>query len=205
MRLSCTASTSYSTVVGCGPSFRTECYSEGGRELEIRKQLLERGNIDAVIGVPDKLFLNTQIPVCLIGFGSGGCESILMADASNEYEGAGKQNRMTGKHIERIWSCYKNKQAEKRYSSIVSIEKIRENDYNLNIPRYVSTYIPEPVPDLLESLDELIQIEQEIEDAEYEFFDMMKQLTGTTEESEYQMQQAREKWKRMLIMKYGTA
>ena len=112
---------------------------------------------------------------------------------------------MTGKHIERIWSCYKNKQAEKRYSSIVSIEKIRENDYNLNIPRYVSTYIPEPVPDLLESLDELIQIEQEIEDAEYEFFDMMKQLTGTTEESEYQMQQAREKWKRMLIMKYGTA
>ena len=155
----------------------------GGRELEIRKQLLERGNIDAVIGVPDKLFLNTQIPVCLIGFGSGGCESILMADASNEYEGAGKQNRMTGKHIERI----------------------RENDYNLNIPRYVSTYIPEPVPDLLESLDELIQIEQEIEDAEYEFFDMMKQLTGTTEESEYQMQQAREKWKRMLIMKYGTA
>lgn len=118
---------------------------------------------------------------------------------------AGKQNRMTGKHIERIWSCYKNKQAEKWYSSIVFIEKIRENDYNLNIPRYVSTYIPEPVPDLLESLDELIQIEQEIEDAEYEFFDMMKQLTGTTEESEQQMQQAKEKWKRMLEMKYGTA
>lgn len=177
----------------------------GGRELEIRKQLLERGNIDAVIGVPDKLFLNTQIPVCLIGFGSGGCESILMADASNEYEGAGKQNRMTGKHIERIWSCYKNKQAEKWYSSIVSIEKIRENDYNLNIPRYVDTYIQEPVPDLLESLDDLIQIEQEIEDAEYEFYDMMKQLTGTTDESEQQLQQAKEKWRRMLEMKYGTA
>lgn len=177
----------------------------GGRELEIRKQLLECGNIDTVIGVPNKLFLNTQIPVCLIGFGSGGCKSILMADASNEYEEAGKQNRMTREHIERIWNCCKNRQEEKRYSSIVPIEKIRENDYNLNIPRYVSTYIPEPVPDLIESLDELIQIEQEIEDAEYGFYDMMQQLTGTTEESEYQMQQAREKWKRMLIMKYGTA
>ena len=177
----------------------------GGRELEIRKQLLECGNIDTVIGVPNKLFLNTQIPVCLIGFGSGGCKSILMADASNEFEGNGKQNRMTREHIERIWSCYKNKQAEKRYSSIVSIEKIRENDYNLNIPRYVDTYIQETVPDLLESLDDLIQIEQEIEDAEYDFYDMMKQLTGTTDESEQQLQQAKEKWKRMLEMKYGTA
>ena len=177
----------------------------GGRELEIRKQLLEHGNIDAVIGVPNKLFLNTQIPVCLIGFRSGGCENILMADASNEYEGAGKQNWMTGDHIKRIWNCYKNRQAEKQYSSIIGIERIRENDYNLNIPRYVDTYIPEQIPDLLESLDELIRIEQQIEDAEYDFYDMMKQLRGTTEESEQQLQQAKEKWKRMLTMKYGTA
>lgn len=69
----------------------------------------------------------------------------------------------------------------------------------------MDTYIPEQIPDLLESLDELIRIEQQIEDAEYDFYDMMKQLTGTTEESEQQLQQAKEKWKRMLVMKYGTA
>lgn len=69
----------------------------------------------------------------------------------------------------------------------------------------MDTYIPEQIPDLLESLDELIRIEQQIEDAEYDFYDMMKQLRGTTEESEQQLQQAKEKWKRMLTMKYGTA
>ena len=112
----------------------------GGSEGEIRKRLIDKNHIDAVLGLPSNLFTNTGIPVTILILKKDRAldEPILSIDASNEFKKVGKENILQEKHIARLVDTYEERKAKEGYSALISREDILENDYNLNIPRYVS-------------------------------------------------------------------
>lgn len=111
----------------------------GGSEGEIRKRLIDKNYIDTVIGLPSNLFTNTGIPVVVLILKKNRKldEPILVIDASKEFIKVGKQNVLQEKHIAKIVDAYSARSKEEGYSSLVYREDILENDYNMNIPRYV--------------------------------------------------------------------
>ena len=111
----------------------------GGAEGDIRQRLLEKNYIDTVIGLPSNLFTNTGIPVVVIVLRKSRSldDPILVIDSSEEFIKVGKQNVLEEKHIAKIVDTYEGKIEEEGYSTLVSREDLIENDYNLNIPRYV--------------------------------------------------------------------
>lgn len=119
----------------------------GAAEGEIREKLLEKNYIDTIIGLPANLFTNTGIPVIIMilkknrELGS----AVLMIDASKNFVKEGKQNKLQEKDIARIVDTYLDRKEESGYSHLASREEIIENQYNLNIPRYVSS-IEEGIP-----------------------------------------------------------
>ena len=165
----------------------------GGTEDEIRRNLIDNNLIDAIIGLPAKLFLNTQIPVFLLVLKKGReKKDILFIDASSECKELAKQNELEQEHIDKIVTAYKNRWEIERYSHLADIEEIKENDYNLNIPRFVDTYIPEPVPDLRNCLKEYIELDKEIQKVNGELIEMLQDLVGTDEDSDKELVEARE-------------
>ncbi|HCQ28822.1 MAG TPA: type I restriction-modification system subunit M [Flavobacteriales bacterium] len=149
----------------------------GNAEKNIRTKLLQDGNIDAIIGLPANLFYSTGIPVCIIVLKK--CkkhDDVLFINASEHYEKGKKQNRLLPEHIEKIVSAYQNRQEEERYSRRVSMEEIEENDYNLNISRYVSTAEPEPEVDLQEVHDKIVEVEQKIQETRKKHNEYLKEL-----------------------------
>ena len=114
----------------------------GSREQLIRKTLIENNYLDAVIGLPNNLFYSTSIPVVILVFKKQrNAQNILFIDASKDFEKKRKQNKLRSEDIDKIMHAYSNRQEIDNYSANISIEKIRENDYNLNIPRYIDTYV----------------------------------------------------------------
>ncbi|MCG2017104.1 type I restriction-modification system subunit M [Staphylococcus epidermidis] len=113
----------------------------GGAEGEIRKRLLDKNYIDAVIGLPDKLFTNTGIPVTVIILKKNRAldDAVLMIDASKAFVKEGKQNVLQEKDISKIVDTYIERTEEKGYSHQATKKEIKENEYNLNIPRYIET------------------------------------------------------------------
>jgi len=123
----------------------------GGAEGHIRQYLIEdRNYLDAVIGLPSNIFYGTSIPTCILVFKK--CrehsDNILFIDASNDYEKAKNQNYLTNENIEKIIDTYANRKEIEKYSHLASMDEIKENDYNLNIPRYVDTFEEEETIDL---------------------------------------------------------
>lgn len=112
----------------------------GGAEGAIRKKLIDKNYIDTIIGLPSKLFTNTGIPVTVIILKKNRAMDapILMIDASKEFVKDGKQNVLLEKDIAKIVDRYLSREDEEGYSYAVSKEEIEENDYNMNIPRYVT-------------------------------------------------------------------
>lgn len=136
----------------------------GGAEAKIRKKLLKDGHIDTVIGLPSKLFFSTGIPVCIIVLKK--CkksDDVLFINASEHFEPNKKQNKLTPEHIEKIVDTYQYRKEESRYSKRVTLEQIKENDYNLNISRYISTAKPEKKIDLKEVNKNLKNVQEDIE------------------------------------------
>lgn len=122
----------------------------GGAEGAIRKRLIDKNYIDAVIGLPSNLFTNTGIPVCVIVLKKNRSlgEPILMIDASQYFVKVKTQNILQDKDIARIIETYTSRIETEGYSHLASLEEIKRNDYNLNIPRYVEpieTEIPHHV------------------------------------------------------------
>lgn len=115
----------------------------GATELAIRKYLIEKLNvIDAVIGLAPNMFHGTGIPVCILYLKkkrNGNSGNILFVDASKYYEKVGKNNALRASDIKRIVDCVRDRTDVPKFSRKVSLEEIRENDYNLNIPRYVES------------------------------------------------------------------
>lgn len=159
----------------------------GQAEGKIRKQLIDNNLIDSIIGLPDKMFLNTQIPTCILILNKNKKDNnILFIDSSKNCINKAKQNDMSDEQINKIIETYENRNEIEKYSHLASYDEIVKKDYNLNIPRYVDTFEDEPLPDLKEVVQDMIRIEKETRECEKELKVMLEQLEGTTpEEKEY--------------------
>lgn len=112
----------------------------GGEEGVIRKNLIEQNHIDAIIGLPANIFFGTGIPTIIIVLKQKRENSdILIVDASKGFEKVGKNNKLRASDIKKIADTVINRTDINKYSRAVSRDEIRENDYNLNIPRYVDS------------------------------------------------------------------
>ena len=123
-----------------------------GAEKEIRKWLIETKNcIDAIIALPSNLFYGTSIPVCILVLKSTrnpNSDNILFIDASKEFEKGTNQNTLDDAHIQKIVDAYIAREDIDKFAHVAHLQEIRENDYNLNIPRYVDTSEPEELIDV---------------------------------------------------------
>lgn len=112
----------------------------GGEEGEIRKQLIEQNHIDAIIGLPANIFFGTGIPtVILILKQKRQNTDVLVVDASKHFMKEGKNNKLQASDIKRITDAVINRESIDKFSQLVSKQTLRENGYNLNIPRYVDS------------------------------------------------------------------
>ena len=139
----------------------------GGQEDRIRRKLLDDGHIDTVIGLPANLFYSTGIPVCILVLKK--CkrpDDVLFINAAEGFVRGKRQNQLTDEHIARIVGTYQQRpEIVDRYARRVPMREIAENDYNLNISRYVSTTQQEPEVDLTATHAELVEIESTIRHA----------------------------------------
>ena len=139
----------------------------GGAEARIRRKLLEDGHIDTVIGLPANLFYSTGIPVCILVLKK--CkkhDDVLIINAAEHFEKGKRQNYLNSEHINKIIDTYQQREPKvERSSRRVGMEEIEENDYNLNISRYVSTAKSEPEIVLEAVHDELVEAEEDIQAA----------------------------------------
>lgn len=149
----------------------------GGAEATIRQKLISDDNIDCIIGLPANLFYSTGIPVCIIVLKK--CrksDDVLFINAAEHYSKDKKQNTLSEKHISKIVETYRFRKEEDRYSRRVSIREIVENDYNLNITRYVSLAQEEAQIDLAKNQEELAAIEERLADSRAKFNGFLREL-----------------------------
>jgi type I restriction enzyme M protein len=149
----------------------------GGAEEKIRKKLLDDGHIDTVIGLPANLFYSTGIPVCILVLKK--CkkpDDVLFINAAEHFEKGKRQNVLGDEHIAKIVSTYQFRKEEARYSKRIPMERIKEEGYNLNISRYVSTAVAEEEIDLGATHQALVKIEKKIEDATSRHNAFLKEL-----------------------------
>ncbi len=206
-------------ILPCGVLFRN------AKEGEIREKLIQNSWIHSVIELPEKLFLNTVIPVVIVDiqkttdgilmmsvskeFEKSGkintmnkqhidatlnayklipvvivdiqktTDGILMMSVSKEFEKSGKINTMNKQHIDATLNAYKLRRNIDKMAKLADMEILERNEFNLNVPRYVDVYDHPPVPDLGETLRELVTTEKEIKNAKSELFAMMKDMEWT--------------------------
>lgn len=138
----------------------------GGKEADIRRKLLTDGHIDTVIGLPANLFYSTGIPVCILVLKK--CkkpDDVLVINAAEHFTRGKRQNHLSDADIERIIAAYRDRSEHERFSRRVPMQEIVDNDYNLNISRYVSTAVAEPEIDLPAVHDELMDIDRQLANA----------------------------------------
>jgi type I restriction enzyme M protein len=149
----------------------------GGAEERIRTKLLQDGHIDTVIGLPANLFYSTGIPVCILVLKK--CkkpDDVLFINAAEHFEKGKRQNVLLPEHIEKIVETYQHRREEPRYSKRVSMERIAQEGYNLNISRYISTAVQEPEIDLAATHRELVRIDGAIREATTKHNQFLKEL-----------------------------
>lgn len=152
----------------------------GQAEGDIRQNLIKNNLLDAVIGLPSNLFTNTGIPVCILVFKKNRAnKDILFIDAQKDFVKDKSKNIMTSEHVLKVIDTYNNRSDIEKYSRKVSISEIEENDYNLNIPRYIDSFEPEEIPDAVQLAKELNEINRESRTLGLEIAEMLKQLVCT--------------------------
>lgn len=150
----------------------------GAAEGHIRKYLIEDCNyLDAVIGLPNNIFYGTGIPTCILVLKKQreNSDGILFIDASQGFEKVGNQNYLRSEHVERIVSTYRKRERIEKFSHVAELCYVEENDYNLNIPRYVDTFDAEDQVDLDKVAEKLAALEKNMVDTD-------KVITGFCEE-----------------------
>jgi type I restriction enzyme M protein len=155
----------------------------GGAEQHIRKYLIENRNyLDAVIGLPANIFYGTSIPTCIMVFKK--CkehpEDVLFIDASQHFEKVKTQNVLREDNIDKIVETYRNRIEEDKYSKKATLQLIADNDYNLNIPRYVDTFEAEDSIDIDAIALEIKGLDNRIKDTDLILTDFCKQLNIVT-------------------------
>ncbi|MDQ1005429.1 type I restriction enzyme M protein [Neobacillus niacini] len=151
----------------------------GAAEETIRRYLIEEKNyLDAVIGLPANAFYGTSIPTCILIFKK--CrkddDKVLFIDASNEFEKGKNQNLLSDEHVKKIVFTYLSRETIDKYSYAATLKDIEENDYNLNIPRYVDTFEEEELIDLQDVAQRLKDIDNEIAELDRELYKYFKEL-----------------------------
>ncbi|WP_456867951.1 type I restriction-modification system subunit M [Galbibacter sp. BG1] len=151
----------------------------GAAEGHIREYLIKNLNyLDAVIGLPANIFYGTSIPTCILVLSK--CrtetENVLFIDASQHFEKVGNQNQLRGEDIDKIIDTYKERTTTDKYSYVATLEEIAENDYNLNIPRYVDTFEEEEPVDLQAVAQQLQALEGNIQAIDKEIAAFCKEL-----------------------------
>jgi type I restriction enzyme M protein len=155
----------------------------GSSEGRIRQKLIEENLLDAVIGLPSNLFPSTSIPVAMLVFDrsreEGGANEnrrdVMFIDASNEYQAGKNQNALLDEQVEKIVQVYRERKDVPKYARVAPLEEIKENDFNLNIPRYVDTFEEE------EEID-IVAVQQEIEQLEMELVGVRTKMAGYLKE-----------------------
>ena len=151
----------------------------GAKEGKIRETLLKKNQIDAIIGMPAGLFYSTGIPTVILVLKKNKTnKDILFIDASKGFEKGKNQNILRDEDIDKIIETYKARKDVERYAHVASFDEIQENDFNLNIPRYVDTFVPEPPVDLKKVAADLHETNIEIEKTQKELVGMLKDLTS---------------------------
>ncbi len=152
----------------------------GGQEGKIREAVIRENMLDGVIGLPANLFFGTGIPAALMIFDKsrpvGGKGDVLIIDASREYEQSTNQNRLRSQDIEKIVDTFHKRRVIDKYSYLASYKEIEENEFNLNIPRYVDTFEPEPEIDIRAVQDEIEEIEKELAETQQKMNGYLKEL-----------------------------
>ena len=152
----------------------------GDAEGVIRRHLIEKMNVlDAVIGLPANLFFGTGIPVCVLVLKrdrGANADNILFIDASKEFESGKNQNILRDQDIDKIVEAYEKREDIDKFAHVASMEEIAENGFNLNIPRYVDTFEPEPEIDLNAVAKEIRDLQGEIKEIDKQLKPYFKEL-----------------------------
>ena len=158
----------------------------GAAEGKIRRKVLEENLVEAVIGLPANLFYGTGIPAAILIFnkGKGDNSNVLFIDASREYESGKNQNRLRPQDIDHIVQTYRRFNrgelspgvVEEKYAYVATYEEIQENEFNLNIPRYVDTFEEEPEIDIAAVQKEIEALEKELKEVQEKMAGYLKEL-----------------------------
>lgn len=168
-----------------------------GSEGAIRQKLIENNLIDTIIGLPDKLFLNTGIPVLILVLNKNKKDNnILFINSDKNFQKGKKQNHLNDVNISKIVEVYKQRGNIEKFSRLVTFEEIKNNDFNLNIPRYVFTNEEEKLKPISETLNELIETEKEINKITLELSKTInEELVGTTIEAQKDLDELKLRYK----------
>ena len=149
----------------------------GAAESKIRQTLIEKNYLDTVIGLPANLFYGTSIPTAILVFKKNRkTKDILFIDASNDFEKGKNQNNLSDENVDKIINTFKERKDVDKYAYVASIDEIKENEFNLNIPRYVDTFEEEAPIDLEEVNRQLEQDNKEIAELEAKINEQLKIL-----------------------------
>ncbi len=149
----------------------------GSSEGKIRQKLIEENLLDAVIGLPEKLFFGTGIPAAILIFKNQKVDDkVLFIDASREFEPGKNQNKLSEDNIAKIVKTYRDGDNVDKYAYLASLQDIRDNDYNLNIPRYVDTHQEEMEIDLMQIRFERKQLQIQLAELEAEMAKYLEEL-----------------------------
>ncbi|WP_214775573.1 type I restriction-modification system subunit M [Exiguobacterium sp. s37] len=161
------------TILPHGVLFR------GASEGKIRQQIIEMNLLDAVIGLPENLFYGVGIPVCIMVFKKNRTrKDVLFIDASGEehYQKGKNQNQLREQDIAKIVDTYEKRETIDKYSYVATLDEIKENDYNLNIPRYVDTFEEEEPVDMAQVKENIQNIKQELAEVEEQMEKYLQEL-----------------------------
>ena len=166
----------------------------GSSEGKIRQQLIEENLLDAVIGLPEKLFYGTGIPAAILIFKKNkgddvqgrtnaaegrtprAADTVMFIDASRDFKAGKNQNLLSDDNIRKIVETYFAGNDVDKYAYVASLEEIKENDYNLNIPRYVDTFEEEEEIDLMAVRGEREQLKAQLTELETEMAKYLEEL-----------------------------
>ncbi len=154
----------------------------GSSEGRIRQQFIEENLLEAVIGLPSNLFFGTGIPAAILIFNRGKqTKDVLFIDASKDFEAGKNQNRLREKDIQRIVDTYNafrkgSREDIPKYAHVAKPDEIKENDFNLNIPRYVDTFEEEPEVNIAQVQKEIVVLETELKTVQSQMDKYLKEL-----------------------------
>jgi len=149
----------------------------GSGEGTIRQKLIEENLLDAVVGLPANLFFGTGIPAAILVFKKNKPDTTVMfIDASREYEDLKNQCRLADEHIQKIIDTYEARESVDKYAYVAEFDEIKENDFNLNIPRYVDTFEEEEEINIREVQGEIDELDAELAQVQEQMAHYLKEL-----------------------------